>query len=547
MSILFKILSSKNLTILVVLSWLVAIVYSAWFIHPKVDDGIYLIPAISTLEFNFPGVNFSNSVEPIFFIFPTQPFLHGVFLKILSFIYIDININTYRLFNSLSVLILLYFTHKLFLIIFSNHDKQRSATNIAFILLGGFSQFSLQFYINRPEILGLVFFILGLIYLIKFIKKIDNSEKNISVACFHFGLCSIIHPNFLLLSVAAFIYCIYLILIYKKNIYLKFTSTFFVPLAAFICWFLVNIDSATDQLFNRVQEVTTISFPSLSYIFSVLFGDNSISAIHNIYLQLHMLTLILVLVSLLFYLVKDSDKKKGLHINKLFKVLGIVVFIILLLMQPYRPNYLLVSYLSIITLSFFIVSHGLRISSILEKNYLSSFRASLLFCCLGLMTLSVPILHLAKNYVSNGMNDNHHKTLEALTPFLHNNQHIFITTAQLLPLFSNNIHNDFKNTARSKSRNIHWYFPVANSPGDAFKKLMSDDIKNEQNIMNSALWGALNITTVFNESMTIACLSLKGGKNVINLHKPQLVFQDKQNIFLTSSEVTPSSKCLINE
>jgi hypothetical protein len=445
------------------------------------------------------------------------------------------------------VSILLYLTYRLFSIIFSNLNKQRYATNLALILLGGLSQFSLQFYINRPEILGLVFFVLGLIYLIKFIKNIDNNnnnnKKSIYMACFQFGLSSVFHPNFLLLSGLAFIYCVYLILNNKKYNYLKFTSAFFLPIAFFIFWFVVNFDIAIDQLFNRVGEVATNSAPSVLNIFSVLSGNNAKSAMHNIYLQLHMLTLILVLLSLLFYLVKDSNKKKDLYINKLFKALVIVIFLILLLMQPYRPNYLLVSYLSIVTLSFFIVYHGPSIGSILDTNYLSSFKLSLLLLCLGLTPLSVPIFHSAKNYVSNGMYDNHHKTLEVLAPFLHNNQHIFITTAQLLPLFSNNIHVDFKNTTRSKRRNIHWYFPVANSPGDAFKRLMSEDIKNEQNLMTNALWGALNKTTAFNESMSIACLSLKGWRGVINLYKPKVVFQDKQNIFLTSSEVTPSNKC----
>jgi hypothetical protein len=150
---------------------------------------------------------------------------------------------------------------------------------------------------------------------------------------------------------------------------------------------------------------------------------------------------------------------------------------------------------------------------------------------------------MAKNYTTNGVYDNHSKTLEILAPFLYDNRHIFITTAQLLPLFADNISTDFENTRKSKKRNIHWYFPVADSPSMMFKKLISADVKKERHLMGNALWGALNKTTTFNSSRSIACLSLKGGDFVINLHKPKVLFRDRQNIFLTSLKVIPSKRC----
>ncbi len=55
--------------------------------------------------------------------------------------------------------------------------------------------------------------------------------------------------------------------------------------------------------------------------------------------------------------------------------------------------------------------------------------------------------------------------------------------------------------------------------------------------------GRLNKTTVFNKSRSIACLTLKGGVSVINLYNPKTLFKDRNNIFLTSLEVTPSNKC----
>ena len=156
-----------------------------------------------------------------------------------------------------------------------------------------------------------------------------------------------------------------------------------------------------------------------------------------------------------------------------------------------------------------------------------------------LLPLTFPLSHIAKNFLTNEVYDNPHNTIEALGPFLSADKHIFITTAQLLPLFTSQIASDFE----TNNRNIHWYFPVADTPGSRFKELMRQDINIETHLMQDAIWGALIITTSFNKQNTIACLSLKGGDFFINLHNPKILFKDTHNIFLTSSEVIPSNKC----
>ena len=92
---------SSLLTKLVWFLWLFTLLFAWWFIPPRIDDGIYLFPAISVLN-NYPPSGIINDlVQPIFYIFPTQPFFHGLFLKLLSFFSIEIGINTYRVFNYL--------------------------------------------------------------------------------------------------------------------------------------------------------------------------------------------------------------------------------------------------------------------------------------------------------------------------------------------------------------------------------------------------------------------------------------------------------------
>lgn len=545
MEILLNALTSKRLTRLALLSWLISIVYSGIFIHPKVDDGIYLVPAISTLTINFPVINFSDSVEPVFFVFPTQPFLHGVFLKIVDLLHVDVNIYSYRLFNSLLVALLLLLTVELFRSVFTRSEKQILAANLSLILLACFSQFSLQFFVNRPENLGLVFFILGLIYLLKFFKNIGH-VKYMHIAALQFGLSSTVHPNFLLLSIPLLAYFAYLVQGSKKKyVFIKSLSVFLFPVSILCFWFLVNFEVASDQLFNRIQEVSSNKFPSLEHMFSVLSGDEAIGVMHNIYLQIHMLTLVLMLPLLLFYLFKRPNFDKNLRSYKLFQILGIGILLLLLLMQPYRPNFSLVSYLIVIALSFFIVCNLSSIGKIDLSPKKKSFLRSILVICFSIVPLSTVALHAAKKHASNDEYDNHYKTLNELAPYLRDHQHIFITTAQLLPLFSGYIYNDFQNIAKNEKRTVHWYFPTADTSQGSMKKIMLQDIENEKKIMSNALWGALKKSVMFDESKSIACLSLKGGLDigVINLHNPKVVFQDRQNVFLTSPEARPSGKC----
>ncbi len=540
-----NILADRRTTLFLILSWFLLILFNWWFIHPRVDDGIYLIPAINTLHTNIPGVNFSDLVEPVFFIFPTQPFFHGIFLKVLSLLNVGISIDTYRIFNYLLTILLLFSTRRLFFVIFDNNEKQRISSNLAMILLLGFSQFSMQFFVNRPEVFGLLFLILGLKKMIEVLKYSENSKLNISLACFYFGISTISHPNFALLSSFLLVYFLYTIFQKFGFRFYKYTITFFVPIALFMIWFFINYNTAKDQFFNRAQEVATTSFPAIVNIFSILQGDSNLSIIHNVYLQLHMATLVIILLFLVFINLKYSPKNSNdISVIRTFKVLSFSIFFLLLIMQPYRPNYLLISFLSVITASFFLSTYILHVSSNKEGLHLPNIKKKLIYVSIIFLALSSPMVHMAKIYISNGNYSNHHKTIDELGYVYNEEQHIFLTTAQLLPLFAKNISNDIKNIAISDGQKVHWYFPVADTPGQIFKELIYKDIENDVILMNQSIWGALKKTVKFYSNQSIACLSLKGIDMYVNLHNPKILFNDKYNIFLTSAKASVSNKCI---
>ena len=62
--------------------------------------------------------------------------------------------------------------------------------------------------------------------------------------------------------------------------------------------------------------------------------------------------------------------------------------------------------------------------------------------------------------------------------------------------------------------------------------------------MKDAIWGSLKITASFNNE--VACLTLKGDEHYINLYNSKILFEDRKNIFLTSTKVIPATRCLNN-
>jgi len=329
---------------------------------------------------------------------------------------------------------------------------------------------------------------------------------------------------------------------------LKYSFSFFIPVFSFLTWFLINFEEAKDQLFNRTGEVTANTFlnmPAVKNIFSTIIGNANQSLVHNLYLQLHMISFLLTLIFLAYFLFKKLNiKNKILEVNNFFKILSISVFILIIIMAPYRPYFLMTSFLSIILLVLFLINH-LPYSLDTDNQKVRSNKIGLfsyVYLIALLLPLSLPVFHLLKNYISNGNYDNHHKTIEMLSPYLDDNKHIFITTGQLLPLFTDRISEDFQNIQKLKKEKVHWYFPIADTPGFYFKDLMSKDIRNDHLLMQDAIWGSLKKTTSTTNNIT--CLSLKGSRDYVNLYNPKILFEDRQNIFLLSDKVVPSSKCL---
>lgn len=528
--------------------WGITIIFSWWFIPPRIDDGIYLYPAISVLNNLSPSGIIGNNIIPIFYIFPTQPFLHGVFLKFLNIFSVDIGINTYRLFNYFVLIILFYSVNKLFQSIIESH-KSFYASWLFFVLIG-LSQFSVQFFINRPELLALFFFTIGIKSAFKFIEDYKKNIIHLGVAFFSLGVTITLHPNFIIPSGLLVIYLLFLIIENRRLNYFGLIVFFLIPSTLFLGWFLVNFDIAFEQLYGRVSITTHSNFFTLEsprHMFSTIFGISDKSLIHKLYLGLHMFTLLIELLVLLFLSLLSSKyyclNERSLNLVKVSSFATILLFF---LMESWPGSYLTVAFLSFIYIIIYLFSLSVEKITVLNRFYglISRKKLKILAYAFSVFfILSLPIFQSLKVYASNNQYFDHHKTLTELDGHLLDTRHLFINTPHLLPLFAKEINNNFLNK-ESNGIYVHWYFPVSpDSPSIKSQEMMFQSILNDNAKMNGAIWGTLK--KYYYQDNKSACLILAARKHYLKFDSAKVLYEDRDNIFFKSNKanLTTKEKC----
>jgi hypothetical protein len=233
-------------------------------------------------------------------------------------------------------------------------------------------------------------------------------------------------------------------------------------------------------------------------------------------------------------------------IDNLFKILSLAILILLSSMESWPPNYLLIAFLAIISVVFFVARLLFSNSNLMTWCHHVGSKLNfkpLVYFISTLFILSLPISHSLKVYAYDGYYYNHHKARGKLDSILSGDEHIFITSAQLLPLYSDKINKDFSTIRNMKKENIHWYFPVFTSHlGPLSQELILQSITKDAILMQGAVWGASKLYFTFNENSNLACLVLIGGKHYIKIKGIKELYEDRDNLFFLSESAKPSSK-----
>ena len=529
-------ISSKKLNKILYLGWIVTLIYAYFGIPPRVDDGYYLIPALSVVNGYPPGLFIAEEFRPIFFISPVQPFLNGLFLSLISLLGLSPDIYNYRLFNMLLVLLLLICVLKTYRKASIEDPSLYSSQNI-FLILIAFTPFASNFYVNRPEILGLLTLICGFLWSYKIMQQSSLNYYSLAVGSFFLGLASIIHPNYALYAIPILSFTAYSAYTKHKQFippffYLLFSS---LPAVFLILWFFYNYTTAYEQLFTRAGEVVpefSLSMPSgiVNIVKNsfLLIGD---SLIHKIYNSIFMTPFLASLLICFYFLVRQ---KKVNFLNSFLKGLLLILisvsFILLIIMVPYPPYYLTISFVIVFAVSIFLSKQINYLQEILKDSKFLKFISIIFVCLLALSPLVPSLSHFLKVQSTEGEYYDL-KRINSLTRTIDENDTLIITTGQLLPPFVEKINLQL---SQAKSDSVYWLFPIADKPGEDFRVLFNKeiDIVMEINKKSKTIWGSLKKGLVYSAGNKNVCISLKGGFDYIKLISISVETEDRDNIFL---------------
>ena len=495
--------------------------------------------ALSVINNGIPGILINNEIIPTFFIFPTQPFINGIFLKIIGLIGFELNEYNYRLLNIILFVALILVTSNLINYLLKK-NKLKYLLNSTFLILISLTPFANNFYVNRPEIIGLLLIITTIYFISSAIRKKGNGNLVYIKVGTLLGITSTIHPNFSILSISIFAIFLFQRFQYEnsKKIFFSLLS-FGISISPFIIWMLINYEYVSDQLFDRrIDNFINKGNNSLGLIeifkLSFFLGNENLSQrIYNFFFNFPLM--MIIISSIIFNIVLLFKYK----FNHLFKDYNFCIFfislIIILIMLPYAGYISLVSFL----LSFNIIISLTKICNLEFMKKKFNFFISIIFI-FGLISPLNPIFfHKIKNIITDNQYFEMNKIKTALADISNVNSIFILTTPKFLPLFSNKIEQQIK---KNNVENLYWFFPVVNGPSKNFIKMYHKDFdKAMKNDISNLIW------IIENKKYKNNCLPLVNNGFAIKLGEVKKLYENKRYLFLEANSLLKfknMEKCL---
>ena len=536
---MFNFFNSKRSVKILLFFWIISAIYCYFFLPPKNDDGIYMSIALSVINNGVPGILINNEIIPTFFIFPTQPFLNGIFLKIIGLIGFDLNEYNYRLLNIILFVTLIIITSNLINYLLKK-NKLRHLLNSTFLILISLTPFANNFYVNRPEIIGLLLIITTIYFISSAIRKKGNGNLVYIKVGALLGVTSTIHPNFSILSISIFAIFLFQRFQYEnsKKIFLGLLS-FGISISPFIIWMLINYEYVSDQLFDRRidnfinKENNSLGLIEIFKLSFFLGNENLSQKIYNFFFNFPLM--MIIISSIIFNIVLLFKYK----FNHLFKDYNFCIFfislIIILIMLPYAGYISLVSFL----LSFNIIISLTKICNLEFMKKKFNFFISIIFI-FGLISPLNPIFfHKIKNIITDNQYFEMNKIKTALVDISSVNSIFILTTPKFLPLFSNKIEQQIK---KNNAENLYWFFPVVKGPSKNFIKMYHKDFDEAmKNDISNLIW------IIENKKYKNNCLPLVNNGFAIKLGEVKKLYENKGYLFLEANSLLKfknMEKCL---
>ena len=275
-------LSIKRLIYFSLFFWILNFLWSIFTINPNVDDAWYYMQSLGFGHLNELASHSDNYTYYDFSKFPGYPLIQGIFIKFFLFLKIPINFYTYRIVPLFIFCLLILFTFKLIEIL-AKDKSDILYKKFFFLILVSISPLSMVFMNNRPDLLALMFLIIGIFFYLKSNKNLSRNNLNLLLSGFFLSLSVITHPIFFFFNFFLVPVILFNIFQFKKLFYFSFS--FSIPFFSFLYYFYHYFPMSVEQLL-----MTSTEFPYFGYFFayikSFFIFDFPRPSYENIYIKL---------------------------------------------------------------------------------------------------------------------------------------------------------------------------------------------------------------------------------------------------------------------
>jgi len=528
--------SSKKVFLILIISWFSVIIFTYLILPPATDDMFYFWPALNFFYENRIGMYEGNRYATTYFQFPIYSLLNSFFLNAYTYFDYNISIYSYKLFNKI-LLILLFLLSIYWFRKTSNTDNFFLKIN-TFLFLITFTPFSLGTIGSvRPEVLGIVFVLIALIFFKASIKSNYKSYFKIILSAVFLGLGFITHPQFFTVTSVAALVMLLELFFNSRNYKLIFIYCFFfvVPVILLFYWYYLGYPVSLDFLLNRANYIGSNPFHIIKSNISNLIVQSFFLSEAPIFIKLYQLIFTLpyffFLISI-FPLILIYKRKNNFSFDQ---KITISIFVAILFNFSFIKTYDF--YHSVI--AFFVL---LALSSLIQKRDIHASNKfnnyfNIIFCVIIFLLNSIFIsIHSTKFLFSNKSYFYAPETKKKVFPHIHEDTILVLTSEKLFGVF---IELFQKQYSEKDFKNIYMLFPFPDAGPT------KNQLKNAKNFLKTNLvklkdskiiFGSKKNRGVFDESRENITLILNGNLKVkVNINK--VIFEDKEHIFFTSKKL----------
>ena len=546
---ILNILMSRSLFIILLFVWTVNIVFSCFVLPPGDDENFFFGTAMGYLyKHQFGNFIIDDVFRSEFQDYIAFPFIQSGFLYCTSLINIPINIFTYKIFHFITILLLLFLTHYFIKLIHISNIRNTLLSRNLFMVFLGISPFAQRFGHYRPEIIGIVFVMIGVVLY----RTWQMSEKRPNVVFYcsalSLGMSMSIHPNFTIFS--AFLTLVIIVSQAKKRInrhLVFFIIIEAIPLLITLAWYLMNPESAKAfviVLFHLtdVNKGGLIKFGQFEYLIrnSFMLCDWGSIKIKIAYLVFFLPFLLIFIASIVVLL----KKSKEMIMKDSFNITVITFFIgtILMMLVSFQTfNYFVVYSYFIIMFFAITITYNKNIS--LNVDGRNNFAFAMILSVLIVIVLASTLIHTIKYNFADQKYYFAPKTHKKVIKELKQGDTLFVFGGSQVPTFYDLLDDKYRG---NNTRNIYIIAPhVANN--DHLKEARLSLMKKIKTLVHEkTVWGVRKSYATFDRTNMELSLSERG-IIFLDFKVKRIVYEDKDHIYIRPDTISETVDIEINQ